>query len=121
MADNSDIFYKEVGLRIRDIRISKGMSQSELAEKAHLSLPVISKIEHGSTKMWLMTFKKIAEALDTSSDELLKLDVTVPTAGYPERLTELFEGCTTQEIESIIAVVGQMKSTFRMHKKEYDD
>ncbi len=44
-------FYQRIGARIRELRIQKGMSQAELAEKAHLSLPVISSLENARSKI----------------------------------------------------------------------
>ena len=57
-------FYQTIGSRIREIRTSKGLSQADLAEKAKLSTPVISGIENGHSKVWLITFAKICEAED---------------------------------------------------------
>ena len=57
--------YKKIGARIREIRIKNGMSQADLSVKAHISLPHVSDIELGKTKMLLATFVRIAEALHT--------------------------------------------------------
>lgn len=67
--------WKQIGSRIREARASKGMSQANLAVKASVSLPLISNIEHGKTRMHLDTFVKIAEALQVSTDHLLRADV----------------------------------------------
>ena len=40
-----------IGSRIRDARVAKGMSQTDLAEKANLSLPLISNVELGKTRI----------------------------------------------------------------------
>ena len=73
MEDKTLSFYQEIGARIRDIRIRKGMSQADLAAKADLSLPVISSIENARSKIWLVTFARIAEALEVSADDILRL------------------------------------------------
>ena len=49
MQDQTE-FYKTIGTRIKEIRIAKGISQAERAEKAKLSSPVISGIENGRSK-----------------------------------------------------------------------
>ena len=64
-----------VGSRIRAVRISRGMSQADLAVEASVSLPLISNIERGKTGMQLETFVKVAEALQVSADYLLRPDV----------------------------------------------
>ena len=57
---------KLVGSRIKAVRISRGMSQADLAVEASVSLPLISNIERGKTGMQLETFVKVAEALQVS-------------------------------------------------------
>ena len=59
---------KLVGSRIKAVRISRGMSQADLAVEASVSLPLISNIERGKTGMQLETFVKVAEALQVSAD-----------------------------------------------------
>ena len=42
MADSAMDLYKEIGLRIKEIRKQKNMSQQTLSEQANISLPQIS-------------------------------------------------------------------------------
>lgn len=114
-------FYKTIGARIREIRVSKGMSQAELAEKAHLSLPLISTLENARSKTWLITFAKVAEALEVSADDILRLNTPPSSASFPAEITNLLEGCSTSEAESILTIVRQLRSTFINQKKEYQD
>ena len=73
---------KLVGSRIKAVRISRGMSQADLAVEASVSLPLISNIERGKTGMQLETFVKVAEALQVSADYLLRTDVPEVKAIY---------------------------------------
>ena len=52
--------YEQIGARIRNARIERKMSQAELAAKANISLPHISSIELGKTKMLLSTFTTVS-------------------------------------------------------------
>ena len=79
MADYDQELLKQIGERIRDKRIALGMSQAELAVKAGISLPRVSKIEHAKVEMKLTTFIKVAEALQVSTDELIQANV--PSTG----------------------------------------
>ena len=112
-------FYQTIGERIREIRTSKGISQAELAEKANLSLPVISSIENARSQTWLITFAKIAEALQVSADDILRLNTPSSVSSHPEELSELLKGCTPAECEAIIKIVKQVKTTFENQKSEY--
>ena len=114
-------FYELIGSRIRDIRIRKGMSQAELAVKAKLSLPVISAVENARSKIWLSTFARIAEALEVSADDILRLSTPPSTASYPEEFAEILSDCTAAEIEAILKISRQVKSTFENQKKELSE
>ena len=60
---------------IKDLRESKGWSQSDLARAADLNLSVIQKWEQGITSLAASTsenVKRVAVALETTVEELLE-------------------------------------------------
>lgn len=118
MEDNTKL--KEVGHRIREIRLSKGMTQNDLAFAAHISTSNVSDIELGKSKIWLTTFLKIVEALQVSSDSLLRPDVPEVNDMYQNEFSELLADCTPTEMESIISIVRQVKTTLHQPKNEED-
>lgn len=105
--------YEQIGLRIRNARVDRKMSQAELAAKANISLPHISSIELGKTKMLLSTFTRVIEALQVSADSILRANVPTVTTMYASEIAELFEDCTTSELESLKAIVKNLKATMR--------
>ncbi len=111
---------KKIGLRIREIRLGKKMSQADLAVKAHLSLPQISDIERGKSNMMLSTFISIAEALQVSSDSLLRIDIPEVNTLYNTEFKNLLSDCTPDEIDSILKIVTELKTTMHSHKGEYN-
>lgn len=66
-----EIDYIKLGMRIRQIRKSRGWSQGELAKKAGISMSFMGHIERGSRIMSLETFAGICAALNAGADELL--------------------------------------------------
>jgi len=54
---------KIIGKRIKQIRNTWGLSQSELAEKIGVSFQQIQKYEKGSTRISVMRLQQISEAL----------------------------------------------------------
>ena len=118
MQDSLD-FYQTVGVRIKEIRISKGLTQADLADKADLSTPVISSVENGHSKLWLITFAKICEALQVSANDILRLDTPTAINDYPHEFTSLIADCSTSEIESILKISQEVKTSIRKGKQEY--
>lgn len=55
-----------LGSHIRNLRIARGMTQQELAEKSELSLPFINLIENNKRNISLESLLKILSALNIS-------------------------------------------------------
>ena len=117
MYEQSDLAL--IGSRIKAVRTGKGMSQADLAVKASVSLPLISNIERGKTRMQLETFVKVAEALQVSADHLLSADVPEVKTIYQGEFAELLEDCSASEMEAILNIVREVKAS--MHKKQNMD
>lgn len=60
-----------LGSRIRERRLSAGLSQEALAEKAGISPNTVSRIEGGLTEMYVETFRKLVHALGADAGTLL--------------------------------------------------
>ena len=118
MQDQAE-FYQTIGARIKDIRVKKGISQAELAEKARLSTPVISSLENGHSKIWLVTFAKVCEALQVSANDILRLDTPSAINDYPKEFTALISDCNSSEIESILKIAKEVKASIRKQKTDY--
>jgi transcriptional regulator with XRE-family HTH domain len=65
-----------IGLRVRALRRSKGLTQAELAERAERSNEAVSGLERGKYQPTLDTLLAVAKALDVPVSELLDGDRT---------------------------------------------
>ena len=63
---------QKFGLRIRDIRQQKGISQEGLAYIAEIDRTYVQSIESGKRNVSIITIEKLAKAFDMSIDNLLK-------------------------------------------------
>lgn len=112
-------FYQSVGRRIRSIRVEKGITQTQLADKAGLSVPSINDIENARTNMWLISFVKICEALDTSPDDILMLDTASKATCYEDEILSLFSNCTPMEKAAILDAAMLMKKSLFDEKAQF--
>ena len=62
---------KQVGERIRKIRLAKGLSQEELAFEADLHRAYIGQIERGEKNIGVQNLQKIASALKIKISKLI--------------------------------------------------
>ena len=67
---DSEAFYKQVGVKIRELRNEKEWSQTELGYQSELDKSVIQRIERGTGNSTLKTLLKIADAFDIQFYEL---------------------------------------------------
>lgn len=63
---------KQLGQKIKELRLRAGYSQEELASKANLHRTYMSDIERGERNVSVENIKKIADALEVDPSELLK-------------------------------------------------
>lgn len=113
MNDKDTALYKAIGIRIREARLSLGMSQAALSEKSYVSLPHISDVELGKKKLRLDTFIRIAEALQVSTDVLLRPNVPQVQSIYASELAEVLKDCTPAEADSLLKIVREVKATLK--------
>ena len=62
---------KAIGERIRAARKAKGLTMEKLAEAADTSTQFLSKVEKGEQSMTTWKFSKLVKALDVSSNYIL--------------------------------------------------
>lgn len=106
--------YYEIGQQIRKYRKAHGLSQEQLAELVGISVPHMSHIETGNTKLSLPVFVALANALEVQTDDLL----CQPPSGRAiacQELAELVERCSTQELRIITDIAKATKLALDKH------
>ena len=72
--------YAGIGKRIQDLRIARGLTQSQLATAISLSRTSITNIENGRQKVLVHTLVEIASALDVRVGDILQTFRSVESA-----------------------------------------
>ena len=116
-------FLKDFGMRIKNLRIDKGMTQDELAQKVgYTSRSSINKIELGLVDIPQSKIVAIADALNTTPAYLMgwkdnpEKD-TPPPLEIPDRYKDLMvafngggEDLTQEDINAVIRFVEFLKN-----------
>lgn len=107
---------KQVGLRIRQLRERKGISQEALAAASGLHRTYVGLIERGERNLSLTTVEAIAKALDVPPSELLQqseaaevLPVSTKKAPTKAKLLLNRRGATP-EIQEVMAHILAIRS-----------
>lgn len=75
MANLSDeVLLRSIGKRIRALRKENGMSLQDLAYRIGMEKSNLSVIENGKSNPQILTYAKIASALQTSLSQLMHVD-----------------------------------------------
>lgn len=110
------IDYKDIGHRIKDKRIQKGMTQEKLSELIGIGPSHMSHIESGSTVPSFDVFISILNALECSADDLLCREVTASKPLLNSWLSDIIADCDPTEIKILSDIVISAKQTLRKNK-----
>ena len=110
------IDYKSVGARIRTVRLTKKLTQEQLAEAAGVGVTHISHIETGNCIPSLQVMIDIINALDCSADELLCMEIRQARPLLDSWLSELVADCDDTEVKLITDMVVSLKASLRRLK-----
>ena len=106
--------YKLIGVRIKNVRLKRKLTQDSLSEKVEIGVQHMNKIENGKAPLSLTCLVKIANALETTVDHLLMDNVTA--ASTPHLLDEIkniLDDCTPEEIYLIAELAKTLKNGVR--------
>lgn len=76
---------KTIGLRLRDLRIRRGLTQVELARAVGINQSALSDYETGTVRLHAALVAGFAKALKASADEILGLQAPKQTAQKLDR------------------------------------
>ena len=113
MKENARIDMIQLGLRIRQARAEKNMSQMELAEVCGLSVPYVSDIERGKKCFSVDILLRVAQALQISTDWLLQLDIPQTQYEYSAEAASLLSDCSPEEQAILLKLLQSNKETLR--------
>jgi len=117
-----NISFQLTGLRIKEVRKRRHISQEALAEQADLSVPYICHIERANKKSNLTSLVSIANAMGVTVDSLLKGNHKNDREEYHTYLMELFKDCSSYEKRVIYENAANLKKNLKdnswLHHKE---
>lgn len=110
------IDYKDIGQRIKQKRIEKGLTQEKLSEMIGVGPSHMSHIESGSTVPSFEVFISIINVLNCSADELLCREIPSAKNLCDNWLTGIIEDCDQTEIKILSDALISLKETLRKNK-----
>lgn len=100
-----EINYQKLGLKIKEIRLTKGLTQDTLAEMVSCNTSHISNIENNHTKVSLNVLLAIANALNTSIDYLLSNQYENTSFALDNEIMRVLSDCDIEKKEKILKII----------------
>lgn len=100
-----EIDYSKLGRNIKSIRISKGLTQDNLAELVSCNTSHISNIENNHTKVSLNVLLAIANVLNTSIDYLLSDQYENSSLALDNEILRVLANCDNEKKEKILKII----------------
>src|ERR1700733_6782535 len=94
--------------RLREMRLSRGMTQLDLARKADVSTAYVGRLERGRAAPGIDLVARLADALGASAADLEPAAQLPETIGVlREQVRELFDGLVRSDDEAMLSFLAQ--------------
>ena len=107
-----NVNYHTIGKRIRRYRLSRNITQEELAFQVETSAAYISNIERGKKKASLETLFGISEVLGVTVNDLVYNTAERAPEAKTKELTELLSLCPPEDQQLILSHMTSIIQTF---------
>jgi len=99
-----------ISKRLKEYRKEHDLPQEQFAEKAGISLPLLSELERGLANPTLQTLEKIAQAMGLPVAEMLDADCCLADEGrLRATITGRLEKLDADNLKVIAALLGRLK------------
>lgn len=108
--------YSIIGQRLKQARLSKNMTQEDLAEKLDISVAFLSRVERGNSHINLKRLNQICRILDVSEGYILN-GVSSKSENYlSKEFSDLLKSCKP-ETQRLIYDVAQVIVDSEKHEE----
>lgn len=104
--NDNNINYELLGLRIKEIRIRKNLTQENVASYVGCNVSHISNIENNHTKVSLNVLLAIANALHTSIDYLLSDQYENSSFALDNEILRALKDCDNDKKIKILKIIS---------------
>ena len=116
--DDHKIDWRTIGNRIADMRISRGLTQFQLAELTGLSRVYIGYLEQGKRCGTILTYLDIVSVLGYSLNDLVGGSYSNPDSEFISELSLALTDCQGDEKEMIVKIFREMLKMIRMYHRD---
>ena len=103
------IDFSKIAKKLREVRISKGLTQEYVANMANVNTSHISNIENQRVKISLPTLVCVCHALDVTVDYILSDEYKAPSSVLEQEILHELHNCSDVTKEQILKIIRVLK------------
>ena len=100
-----DIDFSKLSKKLKEIRLSKGLTQEYIANMADVNTSHISNIENNRVKISLSTLVQICNALEVTVDYILSDEYLTPSLGLEQEILRELKTCSPKTQKQILEII----------------
>lgn len=104
-----DLNFEKISEKIKEIRLSKNLTQEYVSNVADVNVSHISNIENNRVKVSLSTLVQICNALDTTVDYILAEEYNQPSTAIEQEILHELHLCSDETKEQILKIVKALQ------------
>lgn len=101
--------FSHIGQKLRNVRLSKNLTQEYVANAADVNTSHISNIENNRVKVSLSTLVQICNALDTTVDYILADEYNHPSSVIEQEILHEVQSCSLETQKQILKIVKALQ------------
>ena len=105
----NDLNFKQIGEKIKKIRLSKNLTQEYIANMADVNTSHISNIENNRVKVSLSTLVQICNALNVTVDYILSEEYKEPSTAIEQEILDELKLCSDDTKEQVLKIVKALQ------------
>ncbi len=104
-----ELDFQKIGEKLKDIRISRHLTQEYVANIADVNTSHISNIENNRVKVSLSTLVQMCNALDTTVDYVLSGEFVTPSSALEQEILHELHSCSDETKKQILKIVKALQ------------
>lgn len=104
-----EINFETIGKKLREIRISKGLTQEYVANMADVNTSHISNIENNRVKISLQTLVHVCNALGVTIDYILTEEYNDTLSAIDQEILRQLQLCAPDTKERILKIIQALQ------------
>ena len=104
-----ELDFAKIGKKIKEVRISRRLTQEYVANATDVNTSHISNIENNRVKVSLSTLVQICNALDTTVDYILADEYNQPSTVIEHEIFKEVQSCTPETQEQILKIIKALQ------------